>query len=240
MADSRRGARRAIPTAVPYVLGAVAVVLVLAAFRPGWAMVAAVLALLLVPGRWWKWRTRRFRRGVKALRGGRTERARAELESFLEETEGDERFERLQPWFNLGRRYPYVAAARSNLGIAALREGEPEAARREFERALEAAPDFAEALYGLGVARWKAGRLEEAERAARRASGAGGGYLPARVLCAVVRRERGDEPGVEEALEAIRARGHDPDDLLRRFEAEWGRAEADRSESQGSVPPPGT
>lgn len=222
MTDSAGGPRRSIPAVVPYVLGAVALVLVLAALRPGWAVVGAVVALLLLPGRWWRWRTRRFRRGVKALRRGDTGDAQDELESFLAETEHDERFARLQPWFNFGRPYPYVAAARSNLAIAALREGELERARREFERALTEAPDFLQALYGLGVVHWRAGRLEEAEAAALRAVEVSGSYVPARVLVGVVRRERGDEAAAEETLEAIRERGHEADDLVRRFREEWG------------------
>lgn len=222
MRDTTGRTRSSAPSVVPYVLGAVAVVLVLAAIRPGWAVVAGVLALLLLPGRWWRWRTRRFRRGVKALRRGETGRARAELEAFLREVEADDRFHRLQRWFNLGRPYPYVAAARSNLGIVALREGEPVAAVGEFERAVEADPGFAQALYGLGVARWRLGDLEGAEAAALAAAGARGSYLPARVLLGVVRRERGDEAGAEAALEEVRERGHEPEELLRRFEAEWG------------------
>lgn len=225
MTDSAGGPRRSIPAAVPYVLGAVAVVLVLAAVRPGWAVVAAVVALILLPGRWWRWRTRSFRRGVKALRRGDTGDAQDELESFLAETEHDDRFRRLQPWFNFGRPYPYVAAARSNLGIAVLREGELERARREFERALAEAPDFLQALYGLGVAHWRAGRLDEAEAAALRAVDVSGSYVPARVLVGVVRRERGDEAAAEETLEAIRERGHEPENLLRRFREEWGADE---------------
>lgn len=206
---------------VPYLLVAVAIALLLAVARPGWAIVMGAVALLLLPGRWWRWRTRGFRRGVKALRRGELGRAREELEAFLEETEGDERFHRLQPWFNLGRTYPYVAAARSNLGIAALREGETELARWEFVRALAAAPGFVQALYGLGVAHWSAGRLDEAEEAALRAIEARGSYVPARVLLGVIRRERGDAAGAEEALEAIHERGHEADVLLDRFMTEW-------------------
>lgn len=210
---------------MPYVLAAVAVVLLLATARPGWALVVAVLASLLLPGRWWRWRTRRFRRGVKALRRGETARAREELERFLAEVEDDARFQRFQPWFNLGRRYPYIAAARSNLGIAALRRGEHETATAAFERALEAEPGFVQALYGLGVARWRRGRLVEAEGSALEALAANGSYVPARVLLAAIRRERGDRSGFEEVSAAIRERGHDPEELLRRFETEWDDAD---------------
>lgn len=211
-----------MPHVVPYLLAALAIVLLLAAVRPGWGVLVAILALLLLPGRWWGWRTRHFRHGVKALRRGETEEARRELEAFLAEAEGDERFDRLQPWFNLRRRFPYVAAARSNLGIAALRSGDLAAATAAFERALEVAPRFVQALYGLGIARWREGRLTEAEEAALRALEVRGSYMPARVLLAAIRHERGDRAGFEEAVEGIQERGHDAEALIRRLEAEWG------------------
>ena len=51
----------------PFLLGALGVLLLLLYWSPGAGVVAGIVVLLLLPGRWWRWRTRRFRRGLRAL-----------------------------------------------------------------------------------------------------------------------------------------------------------------------------
>ena len=70
---------------VPALLAALGLLLVLLLFRPpGWVVVVFLLVLFL-PGRWWHWKTRRFRRGLRALKKGDPGAARSELEAFLTE-----------------------------------------------------------------------------------------------------------------------------------------------------------
>ncbi len=209
----------------PFLLVAIGLVLLfawlVALLRPGlWLLVVAVL-VLLAPGRWWRWRTRRFRRGVKALRAGDRDRARREFEAFLEEIDGDASFERLQPLFNLGRRYSYRGAALGNLGVAELEEGRPKAALTRFRAALELDPRAVRPRYGEAAALRLLGRLEEAEESAAAALALRRRYVAARLLLALIRRERGDEAGAEEALGPLREEGEDPEPLLERLRAQW-------------------
>lgn len=210
-----------LPGAAVGLLGAVGVVLVLAWLRPSWWVFAGVAVAVLAPGRWWRWRTRRFRRGLRALERDEPREARRELERFLGEIEDDERFHRAQPLFNMGRRYPYRAAARSNLGLAALREGRTETALERFDEALAEAPDHAQAHYGRALALRDAGRPEAAEAAAVDALEARPGYVAAAALLGLIRREHGDEAGAEAALEEVREEGEDPAELLERLRDLW-------------------
>ena len=105
----------------------------LAYWRPGAGIVVGILLLLFLPGRWWRWKTRRFHRGLRSLKGGDAAEARTEFERFLTEMERDARFERWQPIFNLGRRYSYPGATHANIGVTWLHEGEPERALHHFE-----------------------------------------------------------------------------------------------------------
>lgn len=209
----------------PFLLAAIAIVLLLVwlivLLRPGpWLLVVAVV-LLLAPGRWWRWRTRRFRRGVKALRTGDRERARREFESFLDEIDGDGRFERLQPVFNLGRRYSYRGAALGNLGVVELEEGRPGAALARFRAALHADPRAVRPRYGEAAALRLLGRLEAAEESAAAALALRPRYVAARLLLALIRRERGDAAGAEEALRPLEEEGEDPEPLLERLRSQW-------------------
>ena len=111
-----------MPGAAAAFLVVVAGFLLLAFLQPSPWLLAVLAVAALAPGRWWRWRTRRFRRGVRALEDGRPADAREELEAFLADVEGDRFFRRIQPVFNLGRRYSYRAAALSNLGLADLAE----------------------------------------------------------------------------------------------------------------------
>lgn len=210
-----------LPGAALGLLGAVGVVLVLAWLRPSWWVFAAVAVAALAPGRWWRWRTRRFRRGVRALERGETDEAHDELERFLEEIEGDGRFRKAQPLFNLGRRYPYRAAALSNLGLAALQEGRTAEAVQRFDRALAEEPDHAPAHYGRALAHRAAGLSAEAEAAAVDALDARPGYVAAAALLGLIRRERGDEEGAEAAFEEVRAEEKDPEELVGRLRKLW-------------------
>lgn len=207
----------------PYLLVAVAAVLLLAWLRPGLGVVAAVIVLLFLPGRWWRWRIRRFRRGVKALRAGERERAREDFEAFLDDIDGDDRFERLQPAFNLGTRYSYRGAALSNLGVVELEDGRPARALARFQAALKEDPRALQALYGKAAALRVLGELEEAERFAAAALELRPRYVAARLLLALIRRERADRTGAEEALAPLREEGEDPEPALEKLREHWTR-----------------
>lgn len=214
-----------MPVATALLLGLVGLVLVLAWLRPGLGVVAAVVLVLSAPIWWWRWRTRRFRKALAALRNGKPADAREELTAFLEEIRGDRLFQRVQPWFTLGRRVSHEAAARSNLGVARLQEGDPERALGHFRRAAELDPESPQAAFGAAAALRRLGRYEDAEAAAERAVELRPTYLPARLVLAAVRRARGDREGAERALEPLREEGRDPDALLRRMEAQWPEAD---------------
>lgn len=215
-----------MPLLGPMLLIAVGAALALAFLRPGLGIVVAVFLLLLLPGRWWRWRTRRFRRGLRALERGDTASARAELESFLSRLDADASFAKLQPYFNLGRRYSYQAAALSNLGIAELQEGRPEDAVARFRAALSADEYFVQALYGQAAALRLLGDLGAAETSAERALLLRPKYHAARALLGLVQLERGDEEGSAATLAPLHEAGKDPDRLLDRLRSQWpeGRA----------------
>ena len=214
----------------PFLLAALAVLLLLLYWSPGAGVVAGIVVLLLLPGRWWRWRTRRFRRGVRALKQGEPAAARAELEAFLRDIEGDTTFDRWQPLFNLGRRYSYAGAAHSNVGVAWLHEGRPERALDHFEIARRLDAGSAQAVFGEAAARRRLGQLRRAEKAAERAVELRPRYLAAKLLLAAVRRERGDLDGAEEVLRPVTEEGHDPVELTERMLAQW----PDRDESTRS------
>ena len=132
----------------PFLLGALAIVFLLAYWRPGAGVVVGILLLLFLPGRWWRWKTRRFHRGLRALKSGDSVTARSAFERFLTEMERDPRFERWQPVFNLGRRYSYPGAAHANIGVTWLHEGEPAKALRHFETASRLDASSAQAAFG--------------------------------------------------------------------------------------------
>ena len=216
-----------LPVGALLFLGGVGLVLASALLRPGPAIIVAVVVLLLAPGRWWRWRTRRFRRGVKAIQRGDLEAGRAELEAFLDGIGDAEPFDRFQPLFNLGKRYPYRAAALGNLGVAELTAGDAggisdlEAARSRFDQAISVDPDYVQAHYGLAMTKWLTGDHAGAAAEAERALALRPAYLPARLLLATVRRKSGDEVGAQEALEPLRGRGREPEELMARFEGRW-------------------
>ncbi len=215
-----------LPVGALLLLGAVGLVLLFALLRPGPLIVIGVVALLFAPGRWWRWRTRRFRKGVRAIQRGDLSAGTAELEAFLDGIKEAERFDRIQPLFNLGKRYPYRAAALSNLGVAELTSPsgggtDLETARERFEQALAVDPGYVQAHYGLAMTARLAGDAPRAESEAERALALHSGYLPARLLLATVRRERGDDAGAEEALEPLRRRGKDPEALMAGFQTRW-------------------
>ncbi len=213
----------------PFLLGALGVLLLLLYWSPGAGVVAGIVVLLLLPGRWWRWRTRRFRRGLRALKRGEPAAARAELEAFLGDIEGDARFDRWQPLVNLGRHYSYAGAAHSNVGVAWLHEGRPERALDHFEIARRLDEGSAQAAFGEAAARRRLGQLRRAEKAAARAVELRPRYVAARLLLAEVRRERGDRDGAEEVLRPVMEKGHDPVELTERMLAQW----PDRDASSG-------
>ncbi|MFQ5890706.1 MAG: tetratricopeptide repeat protein [Gemmatimonadota bacterium] len=208
-----------MPLAAGALLAAVGIVLLLAFLRPAVWVVVGVIALLLLPGRWWRWRTRRFRRGVRLLERGDATGAREALTGFLERL--DATFERAQPFFNLGRRYPYAVAAQANLGVAHLKLGDIDAALAAFAEALEGEPEWVPALFGRALALRRYGELTAAERSAAAALEARPGYLAARLLLGLIRRERGDVAGAEAVLRPLKEDGEDVEELLGRLERAW-------------------
>lgn len=212
---------RSMPGVAAAFLAVVAGFLLLAFLRPSPWLLAGLAVAVLVPGRWWRWRTRRFRRGVRALEDGRPGDAREELEAFLADIEGDRLFRRAQPVFNLGRRYSYRSAALSNLGLADLRDGRVGRALSRFGEALAEEPVWAQAHYGRALALRSRGELADAEAAARRATEARRGYAAARALMAVIRRERGDEEGAAAAEAELREDGRDPGKLTAELRELW-------------------
>jgi tetratricopeptide (TPR) repeat protein len=213
----------------PFLLGALAIVLMLAYWRPGAGVVVAILLLLLLPGRWWRWKTRRFHRGLRALKGGAASEARTEFEQFLSEFEGEPRLDRWQPVFNLGRRYSYGGAAHANIGVTWLHEGEPDKALRHFEIARRLDETSAQAAFGEAAARRRLGQLRKAEKAAERATELRPSYLPARLLLAEIHRARGDEEGAAEVLRPLAEDGRDPDSLIQEMLSQWPES-ADKEE----------
>ena len=213
----------------PFLLGALAIVFILAYWRPGAGVVVAILLLLFLPGRWWRWKTRRFHRGLRALKEGAPSEARTEFERFLGEFEGEARLDRLQPVFNLGRRYSYAGAAHANIGVTWLHEGQPDKALRHFEMAGRLDETSAQAAFGEAAARRRLGQLRKAEKAAERSTGLRPSYLPARLLLAEIRRERGDDEGAAEVLRPLAEEGNDPESLIQKMLSQWPES-ADKEE----------
>lgn len=215
---------RSMPGAAAAFLAVVAGFLVLSYLRPSpWLLVALAVAVL-IPGRWWRWRTRRFRRGVRALEDGRASEAREELEAFLADIEEDRLFRRAQPLFNLGRRYSYRSAALSNLGLAALHEDDAGRALARFDAALAEDAGHAQAHYGRALALRARGEPAEAEAAAVRAIEAREGYAAAGALLTLIRHERGDREGAAKVEAALREEGRDPEELMERLRELWPRS----------------
>jgi tetratricopeptide (TPR) repeat protein len=209
----------------PALIAALGLLLVLLLFRPpGWVLVLFLVALF-VPGRWWHWRTRRFRRGLRSLRKGDPGVARSEFEAFLFQVSREPNFRRAQPYFNLGRSYPYEAAGRANLGVCDLLQGKPEAALEQFRAALALEPTWVPARYGEAVALKLSGQTEAAESAARRTLELRPSYLAARLLLGSLLRESGKESEAAEVLAPIVEDGHDPEALLQALDDQWGIGE---------------
>lgn len=182
-------------------VGALVILLTVGVRAPG----LVALGLLVVgPGLWWRWRTREFRRGVRALRRGDGREAAARFQRFLEDVRRDGGFLRYQPFFNLGRPYDYVAAAHNNLGALSLREGDRTAARRHFEAALDRPGRFPPARYGRAALNLLESNLEEAESDARAGLEADPRHRPSRILLALILAEADDRQSAEEALAGLR------------------------------------
>jgi len=209
----------------PALIATLGLLLVLLLFRPpGWAMLLVLVALFL-PGRWWHWKTRRFRRGLRQLKRGDAGEARSEFEAFLFQVAREPNFRRVQPYFNLGRSYPYVVAGRANLGVCDLLQGKPEAALERFRAALAEDPAWVPALYGEAVALKLTGQVEAAEQSARHALELRPSYLAARLLLGSLLRESGRRPEADEVLAPIVEEGRDPEALLQALDDRWGVGE---------------
>ena len=209
----------------PALIATLGLLLVLLLFRPpGWVMLLFLVALFL-PGRWWHWKTRRFRRGLKLLRKGDAGSARSEFEAFLFQVAREPNFRRVQPYFNLGRSYPYVAAGRANLGVCDLLQGKSEAALERFRAALAEDPSWVPARYGEAVALKLTGQVESAERSARQALELRPSYMAARLLLGSLLRDAGRDAEAEEVLAPIVDEGRDPEALLQALDDRWGVGE---------------
>jgi len=209
----------------PALIAALGLLLVLLLFRPpGWVMILFLL-LLFLPGRWWHWKTRRFRRGLRLLRSGDAGAARSEFEAFLFQVARETNFRRTQPYFNLGRSYPYEAAAQSNLGICDLFQGRSEAALARFRAALRERPSWVPAKYGEAVALKLLGEPAAAERSAREALELKPSYLAARLLLGSLLQDLGREAEADDVLRPLVEEGDDPVALLQALEDHWGIGE---------------
>ncbi|MCK5448867.1 MAG: tetratricopeptide repeat protein [Gemmatimonadetes bacterium] len=209
----------------PALIAALALLLALLLFRPpGWVLVLFLL-LLFLPGRWWHWKTRRFRRGLRLLRSGDAGGARSEFEAFLFQVARESNFRRIQPYFNLGRSYPYEVAAQSNLGVCDLTQGKPEKALERFRVALTQMPEWVPAKYGSAVALKLLGEPAAAERSAREALELRPSYLAARLLLGSLLQDLGREAEAEDVLAPLIEEGRDPEALLQALEDQWGIGE---------------
>lgn len=180
------------------------------------------LVALFLPGRWWHWKTRRFRRGLRRLRRGDAGEARSEFEAFLFQVTREPNFRRVQPYFNLGRSYPYQVAGRANLGVCDLLQGKPDAALEKFRAALAEEPSWVPARYGEAVALKLSGQPAEAERSARQVLELRPSYLAARLLLGSLLQESGRQAEADEVLAPIVADGRDPEALLQALDNQWG------------------
>lgn len=209
----------------PALIAALGLLLVLLLFRPpGWVMILFLL-LLFLPGRWWHWKTRRFRRGLRLLRSGDAGAARSEFEAFLFQVARETNFRRTQPYFNLGRSYPYAAAAQSNLGICDVYQGRSEAALGRFRAALREEPQWMPARYGEAVAFKLLGEPAAAERSARAALELKPSYVAARLLLGSLLQDLGRDEEALDVLGPLVEEGHDPEALLQALEDQWGIGE---------------
>lgn len=206
----------------PALVAALGMLLVLLLFRPpGWMLILLLIGLLL-PGRWWHWKTRRFRRGVRLLRRGDAAAARSEFETFLFRVARSGSFRRMQPYFNRGKSRPYEVAALSYLGVCRLHLGEPEPALDRFRAALAIEPGWAPARYGEAMALRRLGDVSGSELAARQTLDIRPSYLAARLLLGTLLRESGRGDESEEVLRPVSEDGRDPEALLRALEDQWG------------------
>lgn len=152
----------------------------------------------------------------------------------MSDLEGDPRFDRWQPIFNLGRRYSYPGAAHANIGVTWLHEGEPAKALHHFEIARRLDETSAQAAFGEAAARRRLGQLRKAEKAAERATELRPSYLPARLLLAEIRRERGDEEGAAEVLRPLAEDGQDPESLIQEMLSQWPTSAEGEDKQPGS------
>ncbi|MEE9246614.1 MAG: hypothetical protein V3U63_10470 [Gemmatimonadota bacterium] len=189
--------------AVVALFGGIAVLLVLFTLGIKARALLVVGLLVLAPGFWWRWKTREFRRGIRALRRGEAELSREHFRGFLGAVEHHSGFLRYQPFFNLGRPYDYVAAAHNNLGALALQSGDRVTARREFEAAIGRRTGFAPAYYGRAAVSLLDGDLEDAESAARAGLVFEPRYRPCAILVALCQAERGDRSAAEASLAGL-------------------------------------
>ncbi len=86
-------------------------------------------------------------------------------------------------------------------GYAALRRGDPEAALRQFQLAVENAPLRPQARFGMAMACMEQGSSEGAERALRAALEVEPGYAPARAYLGLIFLQRYDVDAAQDELD---------------------------------------
>ena len=122
----------------------------------------------------------------------------------------------------------------ANIGVTWLHEGEPAKALHHFEIARRLDETSAQAAFGEAAARRRLGQLRKAEKAAERATELRPSYLPARLLLAEIRRERGDEEGAAEVLRPLAEDGQDPESLIQEMLSQWPTSAEGEDKQPGS------
>ena len=96
------------------------------------------------------------------------------------------------------------------VGSAALREGRPEEAVAQFEKALAEEPGRVDALIGLGIARYRLGAYDDAIVALSDAVTRAPDQAPARLYLALSYVRKRNDPKALEQLTALRGLALDP------------------------------
>ena len=118
-----------------------------------------------------------------------------------------------------------------NLGVEAMRRGEPERALEAFEKTLETEPNDAVSHYNVGMVLLELGKREEAEEHVRRATELDPDYRNAHFNLAVLLSQRGEHQ--EAARHFQRAAEIDPDDP--RAQVRWAEALARLGEEERAI-----
>ena len=128
----------------------------------------------------------------------------------------------------------------NNLGGAAIRDGDFDAAIRHLDIAIGLDPSWAPAWVNLGVARFRLGDSEGAMRAYERALEEEPGNSSAFSNIALLYRQQGREEEARTALMAAAEGRANPFTLIAMADVEIGRGDLDAAGDRGAAPPPGS